>query len=170
MATDLSRRDFLRGASSASDPLAMRPPGVQQVVFEKLCRDCSACSAACPEQIITFDSQARPVLDLSKAHCTFCGACADVCPTGALMPDAVTNWPWRAQVQDSCLSMTGVACRMCQDSCEASAIRFKLETKGCATPVIDLQSCTGCGACSSVCPTRSIAFFELAGQRMEDTV
>ena len=42
-----------------------------------------------------------------------------------------------------------------------NAIRFRLQLGGVAKPILDLESCNGCGACLSVCPTKAIKFLIL---------
>ena len=37
-----------------------------------------------------------------------------------------------------------------------NAIRFRLQLGGVAKPILDLESCNGCGACLRDCPTKAI--------------
>ena len=161
MATEISRRSFFRGTIDHTPMVVMRPPGAVGQSFQTLCRDCDACRHTCPEHVISMDAEGRPVLNFAEAHCTFCGTCAEVCPTGALVHREPTSSNWRACIEDTCWSMNGVSCRMCQDACPESAIRFQLKVGGRAEPAIDVGACTGCGACSTVCPATSVSFFEL---------
>lgn len=156
MTTEQSRRDFLRGAFGARETDVLRPPGFDPQQFSALCRDCDACHAVCPEQIIVADSKGKARLDFNAGECTFCGACAEACPTGALLTERVPDWPWKAQIAASCLSLNGTACRSCQDACDAGAIRFTLMPGGKAQPVLDQAQCTGCGACVFICPAQAV--------------
>ncbi|MCR9086248.1 MAG: ferredoxin-type protein NapF [Rhodobacteraceae bacterium] len=167
MATQTSRRGFLRGVSLRDDSRAIRPPGAHPARFAELCTDCDLCVSECPENILSIDATGRPVLDPASGSCTFCGLCAEACPTGALSPDRIADWPWRAQVAPSCLSLNGVSCRSCQDACEADAIRFRLQIGGRAQPVLDTDACTGCGACASVCPAGAISLVRPKLQQRE---
>lgn len=151
------RRNFLRGRFSRIDTNVMRPPG-SVAGMEDLCTGCGDCARACPEAIIALDGDRRPVVDLMRGACTFCGECARACPSAALDPALSRDWPWRAQVSQSCLSVQGVFCRACEDSCDPLAIRFRLAPGGVSTPMIDLGQCNGCGACATVCPSRAIGF------------
>ncbi|WP_299949187.1 ferredoxin-type protein NapF [uncultured Ruegeria sp.] len=153
-----SRRAFLKGKVLRDEQTSIRPPGADTAEFLDLCTQCDECREACPEDIIKFDTQGWPVVQLDSGPCTFCGDCANACPTGALNPEHIADWPWRAKVAASCLSMNGVSCRICQDVCDHSAIRFQLQTGGRAEPVLDINSCTGCGACASACPAGSVSF------------
>ncbi|WP_193143016.1 MULTISPECIES: ferredoxin-type protein NapF [unclassified Meridianimarinicoccus] len=158
MATATSRREFLRGRVGPDARTVMRPPGVSSAFLEA-CTRCADCITACPEGILVRDADNGPVVDFARGACTFCGQCAEACPTEALMPDRVAAWSWKARVADNCLSMNGVTCRSCQDSCEPAAISFRLALGGCSRPVVDLDQCTGCGGCAYSCPTGAIDFY-----------
>ena len=162
MGTDLDRRSFLRGAFEDHQALIPRPPGALDSGFAQACKDCTRCSEDCPEQVISLDTEGRPFLDPTRGGCTFCGTCIEVCPTGALSPEHLAAWPWQAAISNTCLSMNGISCRLCQDSCAEQAIRFRLQTGGRAQPLLDPASCTGCGACVSICPSQSIALEQTA--------
>ncbi|HID44392.1 MAG TPA: 4Fe-4S dicluster domain-containing protein, partial [Chromatiaceae bacterium] len=62
-----------------------------------------------------------------------------------------------ANIKADCLSLNGIVCRACGDACDTDAIRFQLETRGRATPLLDQALCNGCGECLAVCPTKSIS-------------
>ncbi|WP_375174176.1 ferredoxin-type protein NapF [Pseudooceanicola sp.] len=156
-ATASSRRNFLRGKFNRLDKAIMRPPHASDQ-FESLCNQCSDCVSACPEAIIIRDEDRRPVVDLRLGECTFCGACAEACPTGALDPDLPLDWPWQAQISEACLAQQGISCRACEDVCDPQAIKFRLQLGGRSQPVIDLGQCTGCGACAHTCPAQAVSF------------
>ncbi len=153
-----SRRAFLRGKVLRAEVSAIRPPGTVEDAFYELCVQCDDCVQACPENIISFDAQGWPVVQLDAGPCTFCGDCAAACKTGALVPDNTNNWPWRADVATHCLSLNGISCRICQDNCDLDAIRFKLQLGGRSEPIIDTEACSGCGACAGSCPAGAVTF------------
>lgn len=166
MTTRLNRRNVLRGDLTRRQDSVMRPPGAQPD-FRELCDDCGACSRACPEHIIRHSDQGGPEIRFALGACTFCGDCARACPTGALLVEAVEEWPWRAVVQTDCLSYRGISCRSCEDACEARAIRFKLQIGGRSTPILDQTQCTGCGECANICPAGAIQFERPQPDKME---
>ena len=70
---------------------------------------------------------------------------------------------FRLDVSENCLPYRNVVCEACRDTCEPNAIRFPPRLGGAARPVIDLQSCTGCGECVGACPVAAIRLEKIAG-------
>ncbi|MGH1477408.1 MAG: 4Fe-4S dicluster domain-containing protein [Geminicoccales bacterium] len=63
----------------------------------------------------------------------------------------------RLKVADQCLSLSGVACRACEDSCTVGAIRFQPRL-GCVDQIsVEATTCTGCGDCLLVCPVTALS-------------
>ncbi len=56
----------------------------------------------------------------------------------------------------NCLAYAGVACRLCDDACPPSAIRFKPKLGGHYHPEIDSEKCTSCMNCLDECPVGAI--------------
>ncbi|CTQ51738.1 Nitrogen fixation protein rnfB [Roseibium album] len=150
-----SRRAFLTLSRRTRD-VPVRPPRSDEASIAAHCTGCQECAKACPENIIVLTGNQHPVLDFSAGACTFCNACAEACPTDAIDSTRDSNWPWKAEVQDSCFSLQGVMCRTCEDVCEPRAIRFKLALGGKSEPLIDADQCSGCGACAHSCPAQAI--------------
>lgn len=153
-----NRRDILLGAFSAPQDTAIRPPGAAPARFAQDCTGCGACVEACPTQIVRIGEGRLAELDFNQGECTFCEACVEACEPRALLTERVAEWPWRAEISPTCLSLNGVTCRTCQDVCDPRAISFRLEVGGRARPNIDTEACTGCGACAGSCPASAIAF------------
>ena len=157
MANSGSRRAFLRGQFKVTS--TPRPFGaIDEPRFLDTCTQCGDCTTACPEGIILTGDGGYPVVSFRKNSCTFCGSCVEVCETGALV--AGTEWAWRPEAKPTCLSLTGVFCRSCQDHCDEAAIRFRLRPGGRSEPEFDEDLCTGCGACIAPCPVNAIELMQ----------
>jgi ferredoxin-type protein NapF len=152
----ISRAAFLRGRISGDDA-AFRPPwAVAEPSFVELCTRCDACMEACPERIIRRGRGGFPEVSFRQGECSFCGDCAGACSTPALMLREGRPWALTAQITAGCLTAKGVVCRICEEQCARRVIRFTLAAGGRATPEIDAQACTGCGACVAPCPSQAI--------------
>ena len=160
---DRSRRAFLFGAQAEPRVDAgLRPPWTLPDAFMDACTGCGSCVPACPEGIVTLDEQSLAAVDFRRGSglCSFCGACADVCPEPVFLALAfragTPPWTLRAEIGAGCLTHDGVMCQSCKDACGDSAIRFVYAAGRVAQPVIDLDRCTGCGACVGPCPASAI--------------
>lgn len=150
---NLSRRQFFTRRAPLDKPAL---PWLKEAHFTDLCTQCGDCIKQCPTQIIRVGDGGFPRVDFHIDECTFCYQCAQACPEPLFLPQSEPAWQAKAMIKDSCLAYQNVDCRSCSDSCEPFAIRFKLAVGKVAQPQIDLASCTGCGACVSVCPTSAI--------------
>jgi len=161
------RRGFFR---SLATPLAgekvapsfpLRPPyGKSESAFQSECPQCEskACVASCDEQIIIMANDGTPTLDFGRNGCTFCEACAEVCPEGVLSVAHTHNSEQLNAVfrisLEACVAHHGVICYACKEPCIDDAILFN----GMFNPVIDDERCTGCGFCMARCPTQAISY------------
>lgn len=153
-----------------SDSL-LRPPGaVPEDRFAGLCIRCNNCVHACPSKIIHPDTGhegglagfGAPVIrfDRDYHYCLeTCNACTQVCPTGALtaLPlQQKDKYVIGEAIVDNnlCLLVLGKKeCDVCELACPYQAIKITWdEDQYIAYPGIDLNKCTGCGACQVVCP------------------
>ncbi len=153
---ELERRNFLRGRFKP-EPDVIRPPfAIVEKDFLSSCKHCPDCLSSCDENIIVMGDTGTPQISFDLGECTFCGDCLTACKTGALDRGKARPWKVKAKIGGNCLSINAVFCRTCGDNCEVDAITFKLMTGGRSAPVVDLELCTGCGACDYVCPNKSI--------------
>lgn len=154
---DIHRRNWLRGRFGTRAAVPKLPWLKSPVYFFDHCTKCHVCADACPVHILVTDSDGFPGADFRRGECTFCGTCADVCPERLFNSDRTTApWDLVGAIGGSCLTLGGVSCRCCEDSCEVGAIRFRPQLGGASQPRLDADSCTGCGACVAVCPVGAI--------------
>ena len=154
---NFKRRGFLRmDLSHQTEPV--RPPwAIEETLFQDACTQCGDCLPVCPTHILKQENtNGYPVVDFSLGECTFCGDCVLICPTAALDKTQVVAWSYKAKVKASCLASQQVICTTCAEQCELDAIRFKPQIGKVAEPMIDVDVCTGCGACVAPCPSQAI--------------
>ncbi|MBI2307166.1 MAG: ferredoxin-type protein NapF [Rhodocyclales bacterium] len=157
MSSPSSRRNFLRGRVATHRAEPHPPWALAEREFIAACTRCGDCARACPTRIIRQGDGGYPTVDFANGECTFCGECVAHCPTGALLRQGnQPPWQLRAEIGERCIARQQVECRICGEMCEFAAIRFVPQPGGIATPLLDGERCTGCGACVAPCPTTAI--------------
>ena len=163
----LPRRSFLRGhfLKSLQDKKtvqqghqAIRPPWTDLANFFDKCTACDKCIAVCETQILVKGAGGYPEVNFmnGRGECTFCQACVKACEADVFRSTDERAWFHYVEIQQSCMTFSGVECRSCEDSCESRAIRFKRQVGRVAMPELNVESCNGCGACMAVCPTQAV--------------
>jgi len=157
MNKSISRAQFLRGNFSGKHS-HIRPPWARnEREFVGNCTRCDACITACPENILTTDSKGFPQIDFHHGECTFCAECVSACQAGVFAGDTRSPaWTLTASIGNKCLPLQGVVCGRCVEECETGAISMKLVAGGISIPQLNIESCSGCGACYRICPTTAI--------------
>ncbi len=139
--------------------LVVRPPYFsEEKSFSVNCIKCDgACSLACEEKIITIREDKSPSLDFSKGGCTYCDECAKVCEFGVLSLEYKRDIQAKVTINMlKCLSWDKTMCFSCKELCMEDAIVYL----GLFRPEVDMEKCTNCGFCISVCPTEAIKLVE----------
>lgn len=159
---DTRRRFFLRSkAKTRVNPL---PWIADWESFTEQCTRCGDCIRACEANVIVNGDGGFPTIDFSRGECTFCYACAAKCPEPLFKAKSAKPWDLIATINDQCLTRNGVECRSCSDACETRAIKFQLTLGQVAQPTLNLQDCTGCGACIVPCPVNAIAMENISNE------
>ena len=146
-----------------SGTTALRPPWSSEHRIRDGCSSCGDCLQACPEAILIPGPAATPVVDFTRGGCIFCGDCVMACPEAVAVFAPRSDPPWNeqggrvAQISAGCMLGQGIACQLCTDSCEAEALRLDLSHRPVGRIALDLDHCTGCGACVESCPSDAIS-------------
>lgn len=178
----LSRKEFLRkGFTAIAEPIALllkrklegiakrdyiRPPGaVDELSFLSLCTKCDLCKEACPHNAIKVVgpegglAMGTPYLNPSKSPCYLCEGlpCVKACPEGALKE--VERRDVRIGIailyKDRCLAWQGMLCDSCVTNCPFPGDAISMDSL--SGPVINKESCTGCGICAFECVAKPSA-------------
>jgi len=155
--TQLNRRQFLNFNRNNKTHLVRPPWALDEINFQDSCTRCGDCITVCPEKILIREGvNGYPIVDFKRGECSFCGDCVESCPSAALTRSQPLAWEIKAVVNDVCLAAQQVICTTCGEQCEARAIRFRPVIGAVAQPEINLDACSGCGACVAPCPTQAI--------------
>ena len=150
---DKTKRNFFRRISSPFKSFLF-PPYYEKKEDFLNCINCSekSCVTVCPEKIIQIIDNV-PVLNFAYNGCTFCDECAKACGNVLKIEHKKEKINGEFLINfKKCLAWNNTVCYSCQDICEENAISYT----GMFNPIIDLDKCTACGFCISVCPNDSI--------------
>ncbi len=164
---DPGRRGLLTGAfltrkgresvKRQQQPLGSRPPWHHQVMQD--CSHCEQeCAASCPQEIIKIhldehSHAGTPWLDFSITGCTFCGDCAEACPSIESYKKKLAQTGHLQLAKTSCLTWNNVFCMSCIGKCNARALRLDVQRK----LILNDSICTGCGMCIHACPVDALS-------------
>jgi polyferredoxin len=163
-------------------PKLIRPPGailrkrgkpvlMPEDQFRDLCIRCGECMKACVTGGLQpavaesgWDGVFTPVLKPRVGWCERdCTACGEVCPTGALRPFHKDEKPdiqigLAAIDANRCLAWQKEKyyklCLVCDEQCSYDAVQWITDEQGFKRPVVDAETCTGCGICEAKCPVQ----------------
>ncbi len=168
----VSRSQLLRGDFQGVK-IDIRPPwAIEELRFTDLCTRCGECADNCHTSIISKGRGGFPVIDFKVGECDFCGECVSTCSPGALtfLSDSEKGQPWNINVVigEKCLTHQNVVCQVCGELCEVQALRFMPRVGHVPEPELNIETCTGCGACISPCPVDAISVVAAGQQTREN--
>lgn len=146
------------------------PPGSLGIGnLTKHCTACQLCVSVCDNHVLRPSSDLmrlmQPEMAFDKGYCRpECTKCSEVCPAGAIKPIAkeekssiqIGHAVW---LKDLCIVNTdGMSCGNCERHCPTKSIQMvakdPADPKSLKIPVINTETCIGCGACEHLCPAR----------------
>lgn len=175
-------------SENAKASLLLRPPGARsEAEFLKSCIRCGLCVNACPFDTLKLATAGSglplgtPYFTPREIPCYMCEdiPCVPICPTGALDRAKVSvegeleikKAQMGVAVVDSyhCIAFWGIQCDACYRACplidEAISLEYKRNDRtgkhSYLLPVVNIDSCTGCGLCERACVTEKAAIYVL---------
>lgn len=162
----ISRAQFLRGDIRGKNRPFRPPWALDEHEFTETCTRCGACIKQCEEQILVEARGKFPVVDFKRGECTFCEACVVCCEPKALQisSEEAREQPWDLEIRlnHHCVTQKGVVCQICGDQCLERVFRFRPRVGGSMQMEMDLEKCTGCGACIAPCPVDALTIHHKA--------
>lgn len=159
----------------SSKDFFLRPPGVTASDFSTRCIRCGLCLKVCPTGGLQIDmdrsgveSAGIPLLVPRMGFCQFsCNACGQICPVQAIPPLSLEEKQsaviGKAYIDhDRCIAWGDhQTCIVCEEMCPLPQKAITLEsgtfpagdgTMTIPLPVVNRDTCIGCGICENKCP------------------
>ena len=169
----VSRAQFLRGDIRGKNRPFRPPWALEEYDFTETCTRCGECIKQCEEQILVEARGKFPVVDFKRGECTFCEACVTCCEPKALRIDSEEDrknpWSLEVRVGHTCVAQKGVVCQICGDQCLERVFRFRPRVGGAVQMEMEMEKCTGCGACIAPCPVDALTIHHRVAQVEESS-
>jgi len=143
----------------------LRPPGaISEQQFLQACTRCDDCIHACPKDAIQkvpkklgFLIMGTPYIDPKTIPCVMCDdlPCISACADGALLPAQSkfdVNMGYAILDKNKCQAYGETFCQQCVIDCPIPGAIDQVNDR----PVINKNTCTGCGVCVLSCSTVNI--------------
>lgn len=162
------------------------PPGALSISnLAQHCTGCQLCVSVCDNHVLRPSGDLmtlmQPKMAFDKGYCRpECTKCSDVCPTGAIKPISkedkssiqIGHAVW---LKDLCIVNTdGMSCGNCERHCPTNSIQMvpkdPSDPKSLKIPVVNVETCIGCGACEHICPARPHSAIYVEGHEMHKVI
>lgn len=147
------------GLRSVSRTLPVfRPPGaIDEFQFLSGCTRCGDCITACPYEAIRKAPErlgsigGTPIIEADTAACMMCPdfPCIDSCEPGVLTRLLPPIMGTAKVTEHLCLAHHHTTCTVCSERCPVDGAITVTDGK----PMVNEDTCTGCGVCRYVCPS-----------------
>lgn len=158
------------------------PPGALSIGnLAQHCTGCQLCVSVCENHVLRPSTDLmklmQPKMAFDRGYCRpECVKCSEVCPTGAIKPitkedKSAIQIGHAVWVRDLCIVNTdGMSCGNCERHCPTKSIQMvakdPADPKSLKIPVINTETCIGCGACEHLCPSRPQSAIYVEGHEM----
>jgi hypothetical protein len=158
------------------------PPGARSYRhFTQHCTSCMLCVSVCPNDVLRPSLLMQPEMSYERGYCRpECNKCSSVCPTGAIKALTIedkssTQIGHAVWIEKNCVVLTdGVSCGNCASHCPTNSITMVEKENGNPNspkiPIINIETCIGCGACENLCPARPFSAIYVEGHLMHKTI
>ncbi len=170
---------------TVASAIMLRPPGaLNNDTFIQACIKCGKCVEVCPYDTLKLSTPTdnmgvgTPYYTPRKVPCYMCTnyPCTEACPTGALHVDNLSQANENPDInnarmglavihKETCIAYWGIQCDACYRACplmDKAIILEKVKNKVTGKhanlqPIINSDTCTGCGLCEKVCVVEKAA-------------
>ena len=162
------------------------PPGALSIGnLAQHCTGCQLCVSVCENHVLRPSTDLmklmQPKMAFDRGYCRpECVKCSEVCPTGAIKPitkedKSAIQIGHAVWVRDLCIVNTdGMSCGNCERHCPTKSIQMvakdPADPKSLKIPVINTETCIGCGACEYLCPSRPYSAIYVEGHEMHRSI
>lgn len=162
------------------------PPGALSIGnLAQHCTGCQLCVSVCENHVLRPSTDLmklmQPEMAFDRGYCRpECVKCSEVCPTGAIKPitkedKSAIQIGHAVWVKDLCIVNTdGMSCGNCERHCPTKSIQMvakdPADPKSLKIPVINTETCIGCGACEYLCPSRPYSAIYVEGHEMHRSI
>ena len=164
----------------------LTPPGSLSLKnLTQHCTGCQLCVSVCENHVLrpsgNLMTLMQPVMSYDRGYCRpECTKCSEVCPAGAIKPitkadKSAIQIGHAVWVPDLCIVNTdGKSCGNCERHCPTKSIQMVPtnpdDPESLKIPVVNVETCIGCGACEHLCPARPHTAIYVQGHEAHRTI